>query len=144
MQVASMSARDEGRVEFERRHARVFLLRMPARGTVEVIHEWHDEVERLLAEAGEPIALVHDLRPVEISSVTAAHRRVVAERTTRLQASPHVRKLGADARILSNALTAGAVTAISWLSGPPPWPHGNFSREEDAMVWARARLGLRG
>ncbi|MFO0696238.1 MAG: hypothetical protein U0230_21920 [Polyangiales bacterium] len=135
-----MTTNHEGRVLFEQQHHPVVILRMPSRGSVTAIHDWYDEVERILRDAKGPIALVHDLRPLEIITVSAAHRQAVAERTNRLRSSPHVHKLAADARILSNAVLAGAVTAVSWLTGSTPWPQASFSSDEDAIAWSRAQL----
>lgn len=127
-------------VRFERHLYPIVLLRMPKRGSVAGVHAWYDEVERILREAEGPVGLVHDLRPVELLSMTAAHRSAVAERTSRLVQHPSGRRLAADARIASNALTAGAITAVSWLTGAMPWPQGTFTDEAEAIAWARARV----
>lgn len=116
---------------------------MPARGSVASIEAWYERVERLLFEAVDSIALVHDLRPVELGGMTAEHRRAVAEGTKRLERSPHSRKIAADARIFSNAVMAGAVTAVSWITGSTPWPQANFSNDRDAIVWSSEQLGIR-
>lgn len=95
------------RVVFELERFPLVVLRFPPSGPEQAIHEWHDEVERILAASEEPVALVHDLRPLELRAVTAAHRAVVAERTRRLRASCFVHRYAADVRLVSNALVAG-------------------------------------
>lgn len=132
-----------GEVEFDLSRYPVVILRMPARGSVASIEAWYERVERLLVEAVDSIALVHDLRPVELGGMTAEHRRAVAEGTKRLERSPHSRKIAADARIFSNAVMAGAVTAVSWITGSTPWPQANFSNDRDAIVWSSEQLGIR-
>jgi hypothetical protein len=127
-------------VRFEQHLYPVVILRMPKRGVVASVHRWYDEVERILRAADGPVGLVHDLRPVELLSMTAAHRSAVAERTTRLRESPSARRLVADARIASSAVTAGAITAVSWLTGAMPWPQATFTDEHAAITWARARI----
>ncbi len=83
---------------------------------------------------------MHDFRPVEFSSITAAHRRAIADRSGRLPSLPGIRNLAADARIVSNPLAVGAITAVSWLTGAMPWPQSTFSDESEALAWARARI----
>ncbi len=140
---ATVAAREEpvnGTVRFDTSHHPILVLRMPARGDVDSIHLWYDETERWLREARRPIALVHDFRPVEFSSITAAHRRAIADRSGRLPSLPGIRNLAADARIVSNPLAVGAITAVSWLTGAMPWPQSTFSDESEALAWARARI----
>lgn len=139
----SSASPSESRVVFERAHHPVVILRMPRRGTVPDIHRWYDEVEALLAQAREPIALLHDLRPVELTSVTALHRAAVAERTLALKNGPYVGRIGADGRIVGNAIVAGAVSVVSWLTGTTPWPQATFSDEAEAIAWCRAKLAGR-
>jgi len=119
----------------------IIILRMPKHGSIDSIHRWYDRVEQLLAEAKEPLALIHDFRPVDLLSVNAANRQAIAERVSRIAKSPHVRKIGADARVHANAVIAGAITAVSWLTGSTPWPANNFSNEEAAISWAQVMLG---
>ena len=127
-------------VRFERQLYPIVILRMPRRGSVDGVHAWYDEVERILGAATGPIGLIHDVRPVELLSMTAAHRSAVAERTTRLKSSPSIGRLVADARIASNAIAAGAITAVSWLTGAVPWPQATFTDEQAAIAWTRARI----
>jgi hypothetical protein len=127
-------------VRFEHQLYPIVILRMPKRGSVDGVHAWYDEVERILEAATGPIGLVHDIRPVELLSMTAAHRSAVAERTTRLCKSPSARRIVADARIASNAIAAGAITAVSWLTGAVPWPQATFTDEQAAIAWTRARV----
>jgi hypothetical protein len=133
----------DGSVVFERHHYPIVILRMPTNGSVASIHLWYDEVESLLRKATTKIALVHDLRPVELLSVTALHRAAVAERTLALRDSGLGARLGADARIVSNAIVAGAVSVVTWLTGATPWPQGTFSSEHEAVEWCRAQLAVR-
>lgn len=137
-----MASEQHGRVVFDERAYPVVVIRMPPRAPVESIHAWYDEVEQRLRDARSPLALVHDLRPLELSSVTALHRHAVAERTSRLFAEPFASKLGADGRIFGSAIVAAAVTGVSWLTGKTPWPQGNFDDEVRAIAWARSALGL--
>lgn len=127
-------------VRFERHHHPIIILRMPANGSVAAIHAWYDEVEAILRSASTKIALVHDLRPVELLSVTALHRAAVVERTLALTGSPLGARIGADCRIVSNAIVAGAVSVVSWLTGTTPWPQGTFANEREAIEWCRATL----
>lgn len=135
-----MESRLVGSVRFESLGPDVVILRMPAVGSVADVHLWYDEVERLLAASPGPVALVHDLRAPTLSAITAGHRQAVAERTHRLRAPALASKVGADARIFGNAVVAGALTAVSWLTGETPWPQGNFADEEAAIAWSRAEL----
>lgn len=138
-----MNPSREGQVVFDDSAYPVIVLRMPERGTIDSIRAWYDEVEKRLRNATEPLALVHDLRPLALSSITASHRHAVAEGTNRLLAPELASKLGADARIFGNAVIAGAVTAVSWMTGATPWPQGNFSDEADAIAWCRRELARR-
>ena len=130
------------KVRFELQRYPVVILRMPQAGTFESIHEWYDTVERILREAQSPVALVHDLRALELMSVTARHRAVVAERTLGLKHAGLEARIGADARIVTNPIVAGAVTVVSWLTGTTPWPQGTFTSEPEAVVWCQKALGV--
>jgi hypothetical protein len=133
-----------GGVVFDRSRYPVVILRMPVEGSVEDVHAWYDEVERLLGAASEPIALLHDLRPLALSTVTALHRAAVAKRTLALRDAPHLcARIGADGRIVGNAIVAGAVTVVTWLTGATPWPQGTFSDEEKAVAWCEEQLTRR-
>jgi len=130
------------KVQFELDRYPVVVLRMPHTGSVQAIHAWYDHVEQLLREASTPLGLVHDLRKPDLMSVTARHRAAAAERSQRLKHAHLAERIGADARIVSNPIVAGAVTVVSWLTGTVPWPQATFSRESDAVDWCLSALGL--
>lgn len=131
-------------VRFDTSRYPIVILRMPARGGVDAVHVWYDETERLLREARGPIALVHDFRPVEFTSVTASHRRAIADRSARLPTLLGIERLAADARIVSSPLAVGAITAVAWMAGAVPWPQATFSDENAALDWARLRIDAAG
>jgi hypothetical protein len=130
------------RVVFERHLYPIVLLRMPAAGPLAAVHAWYDEVEALLRAADTSLALIHDLRPLDLLSVTSVHRAAVAERTLRLRDAGLDRRLGADARIVSNRFVAGAVSAVSWITGSTPWPQATFANESEAIRWCMTALDL--
>jgi hypothetical protein len=128
-------------VTFELERYPLVVLRMPQRGSVEQVHAWYDHVERLLRDASAPLALVHDLRRLDLMSVTARHRAAVAERSLALKGAHLADRIGADARIVTNPVVAGAVNVVSWLTGATPWPQATFTNEGEAVDWARRTLG---
>lgn len=129
-----------GQVTFDLTRYPVIVLALPERGDTAGVNAWYDRVEQLLGEARGPIALVHDLRQLDVLAVTALERRAVAQRTTRLSSHPRVGLVSADARIVPNSLMVGALTAITWLAGSVPWPQRTFSSEAEAIAWATSRI----
>lgn len=116
------------------------VIRMSRRATSDAIDAWYDEVEALLGAATGKVALIHDMRFVDLSAITAAHRSAVAARTNRLRELGLGEHIGADARIAPNAIVAGAIRAVSWLTGAVPWPQGTFTSEDEALAWSEQQL----
>lgn len=132
--------RSADRVSFDESRWPIVVVKLPAHGPVLGIHDWYDHVERLLGLADRPIALVHDLREIEILSGSSLHRRTIAERMRRLRDDGLHAKLAADARVFSNDVLANVIAVVDWLAGDRPWPQKNFASMEGAFAWAERCL----
>lgn len=134
----------EGRVRFDESRLPIVVVTLPAHGSIDAVHAWYDHVEALLERETRPIALVHDLRNVQILSGTSLHRRTIATRVRRLRERGLDRRLAADARVFTNDLLASVVAVVDWLAGERPWPQRNFADLEQAFAWAERCLELAG
>jgi len=125
-------------VRFELAHYPVVLVRFPSEGDESDIHEWYDEVERLLADAEAPIAFVDDIRSLEIAASTAAQRRIAADRHDRLVRTLADKHAG-NARIVGGPIALAILRVFDWLS-PAPWPVAVFTDPDEAMRWCQERV----
>ena len=70
-----------------------------------------------------------------------SNRCVAVLATLALRDSGLGNRLGADARIVSNAIVAGAVSVVTWLTGATPWPQATFAatiqEEPEALLISR-------
>ncbi|MBX3249792.1 MAG: hypothetical protein KF901_21625 [Myxococcales bacterium] len=91
-----------------------------------------------LAEAGERIAWLIDLRIFDGLSVSAATRRDGARAFE--SARPTLAKVTiCEARVIESLITRGIATAFDWLAGPP-WPVTAVSTMDEARRWIAAHL----
>jgi len=131
------------RIEFDFSRLPIVLVRQPEVASVDAIDEWYDVVSRLIVEYPNPIALIHDVRPIDFRTVRADQRVAVARAMQRLEAIPEVTKIVSDCRIVSNPAMVAAVRAVNWLHGHSPWARGTFANETDAVEWSMAQLAHR-
>lgn len=92
-----------------------------------------------LAERGEPLLWLVDMREFDPVRVGAAHRQAVAEIFREHEAVLRPVSI-AEARVITNPLTRGVVTAFDWLTGANKWPCAQFPNVDEAEAWLRARL----
>lgn len=90
-----------------------------------------DDVQRWLAEVNEPFGFIVDMRrPLSISST---QRQMIAE-VEKASSETDRRFNAAQAVVVTNAITRGIITAISWMS-PPVYPLKIVPSIERAWHW---------
>lgn len=92
-----------------------------------------------LADRGEPLLWLIDMRKFDPLRVTAAERKqaaaIFAVHEKRLRAVSI-----AEARVITSPLTRGIVTAFDWLTAANKWPCQQFGTLERAETWLRGEL----
>jgi hypothetical protein len=90
-----------------------------------------DDVQRWLAKVDKPFGFIVDMRrPLAISSL---QRHMIAE-VEKASSEKDRRFNAAQAVVVTNAITRGIVTAISWMS-PPVYPLKVLPSLEHAWAW---------
>ena len=90
-----------------------------------------------LTQRKQPFVVIHDAR--RAARPTPKQRAFAATQQKR-DAEGSRRYLRGTALVVTNALVAGVVTAINWIT-PPPYPQKIFSSLADAEKWATAATG---
>ena len=120
----------------ERDLAPVFVVRWPDSVTADDLRRHFVDVRAILQEGR--AAFVIDLRSAGAAS--ASLRRQAASELRQLFDEFGVR-VGGVTHVVASPLVQGLMTAVYWLA-PPPFPVHTTTRVEEAVTWARGRLGL--
>lgn len=120
-------------IRLERRGA-VVIARFPPHPSPDAVHEFFDQMERLLQQM--PLGLVLDaaeVRSAPISVRDAAGRRLkVMEPLLR-------RALRAQATVVASPLVRGALATVHFFA-PPKYPVKSFSDLPSAIRWVEERV----
>lgn len=99
-----------------------------------------EEVTRILQGRSSPIAILLDMREFNPLTVTAQMRKDAAA-LWHEHRQLMVRSIAAEARVISNPLVRGVMTAFDWLTSTPDrWPCKQFAVVETAETWLREQL----
>ncbi|MCA9609739.1 MAG: hypothetical protein KC619_29275 [Myxococcales bacterium] len=110
----------------------------PMNGTpAQFVAVW-DEYCRV-ARANDRVVYLLDMRYASPMSAPAKVRRLAADLYQKYR---HVLAPSAvcEARIVSNELIRGAITAFDWIKGDHLWPCRTFTDEAQARAWVEAQL----
>lgn len=98
-----------------------------------------DELVRIFKAHPAPFIVLLDMRDFNPLKITAAMRKQAAE-VWHDNRELYLRVIVAEARVLTNPLTRGILTAFDWLTGTGKWPCRQFATMSAAEAWLRSKL----
>ena len=98
-----------------------------------------DALIRIFNAHPAPFILLLDMREFNPLKITAAMRKQAAE-VWHDNRELYLRVIVAEARVLTNPLTRGILTAFDWLTGTGKWPCRQFATMPAAETWLRSKL----
>lgn len=95
-----------------------------------------------LAERGDKVVWLIDMRRFDPLSVDASTRRAAAD-VFELHRDALISVSVAEARIIESFVTRNVLTAFDWLTGGNKWPCEQFATQAGAETWLRDRYASR-
>lgn len=114
----------------------------PATGTVDDVRGYYADLRALLERPGEPLWILCDLSALDVTRVSALHRKAAAEAYQPI-AALFERRVAGEAFVITNPLVRGVHLAFTWLTGGPARVHRAIcATEDEARAWIAEQSGL--